>query len=101
MWLKRIKIALALVAGFLLIIVILQNTDTVQTRVLSVTIEMPRAVLLLATLAAGYVLGFATAFWRERRRRYKSAAAADAAPAAPPDAAAAAELSASGEPRAG
>ena len=45
----------------LAVIVVLQNTEAVETRVLFVTITMPRALLLLTTLlvgvASGLVLG--------------------------------------------
>jgi uncharacterized integral membrane protein len=87
---KRLKIALALIAGFLLLIVILQNTDTVETRILSATIELPRALLLLVAVVFGFVLGFATAWWTRRRGRGTaapggtSAAPSAAPPAAPP-----------------
>lgn len=75
--LKHLKIALASIAGFLLVVVILQNTDTVTTRVLSAEIELPRAVLLFVTLGFGYVLGFATAFWRGRRKRNRQHGSSD------------------------
>jgi uncharacterized integral membrane protein len=89
---KRLKIALALIAGFLLLIVILQNTDTVETRILSATIELPRALLLLVAVVFGFVLGFATAWWTRRRGRGPAAlggtpAAPSAAPPAAPPAA--------------
>jgi hypothetical protein len=71
---KRFKISLALIAGFLLLVVILQNTDTVETRILSATIELPRAVLLLVTVVFGFVLGFATGWWTKRRGTAKPGA---------------------------
>ena len=72
---KRLKIALALIAGFLLLVVILQNTDTVETRILSATISLPRAVLLFVAVLFGFVLGFATELWRQVRHRHDGAAA--------------------------
>ncbi|MGA1607708.1 MAG: lipopolysaccharide assembly protein LapA domain-containing protein [Planctomycetota bacterium] len=66
---KRFKIALALIAGFLLLVVILQNTDTVETRILSATIALPRAVLLFLAVLFGFVLGYAAALWRRVRHR--------------------------------
>jgi len=68
---KRLKIALALIAGFLLLVVILQNTDTVETRILSATISLPRAVLLFLAVLFGFVLGFATAVWRKVRHQHE------------------------------
>jgi len=47
--------------GLLLLVVILQNTAPVQTTVLFATITMPRAVLLLLMLLAGFALGILTA----------------------------------------
>jgi uncharacterized integral membrane protein len=72
---RKLKLGLVLLTGFLLLVVILQNTDSVTTRVLSAEIELPRAVLLLITLAMGFVLGFATAFWRGRRKQKQVAQA--------------------------
>jgi uncharacterized integral membrane protein len=55
--LQRLKIiAVAVVALFVLIIV-LQNTDSVETKVLFVSVTMPRAVLLFGALIAGFILG--------------------------------------------
>jgi uncharacterized integral membrane protein len=73
---KRLKIALALIAGFLLLVVILQNTDTVETRILSATISLPRAVLLFLAVMFGFVLGFATAVWRKVRHQHEKTGAA-------------------------
>lgn len=75
---KRLKIALALIAGFLLLVVILQNTDTVETRILSATISLPRAVLLFLAVLFGFVLGFATAVWRRVRHQHEKPAASGA-----------------------
>jgi uncharacterized integral membrane protein len=36
---------------------VVQNTETVATRLLFATIEMPRALLLFITLAIGVVIG--------------------------------------------
>ena len=45
----------------LAVVVVLQNTETVETRILFATVAMPRALLLFVTLVAGggvgYVLG--------------------------------------------
>jgi hypothetical protein len=48
------------------IIVVLQNTQSVETRILLVTLSMPRAVLLFVTLLLGFVLGLVAASWRGR-----------------------------------
>ena len=41
----------------LMIVVILQNTEAVETKLLFVSISMPRALLLLITLLIGFVCG--------------------------------------------
>lgn len=51
------KLIAAAVAALLLIVVILQNTEDVETRVLFVTITMPRAVLIFISALFGFVVG--------------------------------------------
>lgn len=51
------KLIAAAVAALLLIAVILQNTEDVETRVLFVTITMPRAVLIFISALFGFVVG--------------------------------------------
>lgn len=54
---KQVKL-LAIIAGALLFaIIILQNTQTVDTRVLFFTISMPRAALLAVTTLIGFACG--------------------------------------------
>ena len=48
----------------LAIIVIFQNTQAVETKLLFVTITMPRALLLMATFLVGLAVGFIlSGFW--------------------------------------
>ena len=54
---KRIAVGLLLLVA---VIVALQNTEEVQTRILFASITMPRALLLLVTLTAGFLAGAAT-----------------------------------------
>ena len=54
---KNAKQIAALVAGIIAIIVIVQNTTTVETHILWITISMPRAVLLALTFALGALSG--------------------------------------------
>lgn len=51
---KNVVIAVLLV---LVIVVVLQNTETVDTKLLFVTLSMPRALLLGLTLLVGVVAG--------------------------------------------
>lgn len=55
---NRIKLITAGVILVLFIIIGLQNTATMETRLLFATIEMPRVVLLIITFALGGVVGF-------------------------------------------
>ncbi len=64
---NRIKIAVAAVVAILAIIVIFQNTEVVETRLLFVTVDMPRALLLIVTLLLGVLLGLMAAI-RIRRK---------------------------------
>ena len=54
---KRFKLIVAAIVALLVIIVIFQNVESVETRILFVEIKMPRALLLAITLATGFVLG--------------------------------------------
>ncbi len=57
---NKAKHVLWIVLLVLGIIVILQNTSAVETKVLFFTITMPRAVLLLVTAVIGYAVGALT-----------------------------------------
>ncbi len=48
---------LVLVLAVFGVIIVRQNTAAVETRILSVTVAMPRAVLLWSSLLVGFVLG--------------------------------------------
>jgi len=54
---KRAKTISLAVLALLVIVVVLQNTESVETKVLFFPIVMPRAVLLLITLLTGFALG--------------------------------------------
>ena len=58
---KNWKSALLAVAAILAIVVVLQNIEDATTRILFVTVTMPRAVLLLSMLVVGFVAGLLTA----------------------------------------
>ena len=65
---KRAKLALVIILVIAVIVVIVQNTAAVETRLLFVTVTMPRALLLLITLAAGFVLGVVFSFPSTRKK---------------------------------
>lgn len=57
---KKIKIVVVACMALLVVIVVLQNTEVVETRILFTTIAMPRAALLFGTLIIGFVIGIFT-----------------------------------------
>ena len=54
---KRLKLIVIAVVAVLTVIVVFQNTQSVETEILFVTFRMPRALLLFGTLLMGFVLG--------------------------------------------
>ena len=66
---RNIIIILLLV---LAIIVILQNTQAVETKILFVTVTMPRALLLMVTFLVGLAVGFIlSGFWFKKQQDQK------------------------------
>lgn len=54
---KKIKIIVGLILGVLCLIVLFQNTASVNTRILFINVSMPRVVLLLVATVVGFILG--------------------------------------------
>ena len=66
---RNIAIVLLVV---LAVIVILQNTQAVETRLLFVTVTMPRALLLMVTFLVGLAVGFIlSGFWFKKRQDHQ------------------------------
>ena len=65
---SRWKLAAVVIIGILAIIVVVQNTQSVETKLLFLTVTMPRAVLLFVTLATGFVIGVLAAEKITRKR---------------------------------
>ena len=63
--LKLISIALLAV---LAMVVMFQNTTSVETKILFVSVTMPRSLLLLMTLAVGFVLGILFSLMASRKK---------------------------------
>ena len=57
----KFKVVALAVVGLIVLVVILQNTEAVETKLLFVSVTMPRAVLLFGTLLIGFALGVLTA----------------------------------------
>lgn len=55
----------------LVVIVVLQNTQAVETRLLFVSITMPRAVLLLVSAVVGFALGVLVSLRVVRKKAQK------------------------------
>ena len=58
---KQVRLIAILVLALVVAVLILQNTEPVETRLLFATVEMPRALLLLTTVLVGFALGILTA----------------------------------------
>lgn len=58
---QKLKIAGIAVLALLVLVVVLQNTESVETKVLFFTIGMPRAALLFGALVMGFIIGVFTA----------------------------------------
>lgn len=64
----KAKLIIAAIVAAILIILILQNSDDVEIRVLFATIIMPRAVLIVITALSGFVIGVLMAMVYSRKR---------------------------------
>jgi len=69
---SRWKLVAVAIVAILAIIVVLQNTQAVETKLLFLTVTMPRAVLLFVTLVIGFAIGVLAAEKITRRRRAKA-----------------------------
>lgn len=58
---SKARVLIAAALAILVLIVVLQNTENVETRILFTSITMPRAALLFGTLVIGFALGVLTA----------------------------------------
>lgn len=65
----KLKIGIATILSVLFIIIIIQNTESVSTRLLFMTVEMPRAALLFVTMLFGFVIGLLSAFTLAGKRK--------------------------------
>ncbi len=67
MTMKHVKLAGIAFALIIVVVLILQNTQQVETKVLFATIVMPRAVLLFITAALGFAAGVLMALRRPHK----------------------------------
>ncbi len=64
---ERFKIISIAILALLGVIIILQNTEPVETKLLFLSITMPRAILLMGTTLIGFALGVLVSFYFQRR----------------------------------
>ncbi len=69
---SRWKIIVVAIVAILAIILVAQNTQAVETKLLFATVTMPRAVLLFVTLVIGFVIGVLAAEKIARKRAVKA-----------------------------
>jgi uncharacterized integral membrane protein len=58
---NKLKIVGVAVIALIVVIVVLQNTQSVETKLLFLTVTMPNAALLFGTLIIGFAIGVLTA----------------------------------------
>jgi putative membrane protein len=58
---NKLKIVGVAVIALIVVIVVLQNTQSVETKLLFFTVTMPNAALLFGTLVIGFAIGVLTA----------------------------------------
>lgn len=58
---KQAKLVGAAVLVMLVVIIVLQNTESIETKILFMTITMPRAIMLIAAGVIGFLIGLLTA----------------------------------------
>jgi uncharacterized integral membrane protein len=68
---ERFKLISIAVLTLLGVIIVLQNTEPVETRLLFLTITMPRAVLLMGTTLIGFALGILVTLFFPRKQAAK------------------------------
>ena len=62
----KTKLIVAAVCALIILVVVLQNTTAVETKILFLTLTMPRAALLASTLVIGFGLGYLTSGYVRR-----------------------------------
>jgi len=72
MKMKRAKMIGILVLALFIGIVLLQNTESVQTKILFFSFTMPRAVLLFLTALIGFIIGVLTSLLFSRKKAERS-----------------------------
>jgi uncharacterized integral membrane protein len=58
---NKLKIVAIALVALMVVVVVLQNTQAVDTKLLFLTVTMPNAALLFGTLIIGFAIGVLTA----------------------------------------
>ena len=58
---NKLKIVAIAVIALLVVVVVLQNTQSVETKLLFLKVTMPNAALMFGTLVIGFAIGVLTA----------------------------------------
>ena len=74
---KKVKLIVIIVISILAFIIFLQNTESVETRILFMRVAMPRAILLISTFLVGFVAGTITTSLLLRKSGKKKTASQD------------------------
>ena len=68
---QRLKLIAIAILALLGVIIILQNTEPVETIILFRSITMPRAILLMGTTLIGFALGVLVSLFVKRKDKSK------------------------------
>jgi uncharacterized integral membrane protein len=66
-WAQKTRLAGIILVGAAVLIIVAQNTEVVETRILFYPVRLPQAILLFLTLAVGFLFGYISG----RRKRKK------------------------------
>jgi putative membrane protein len=66
---NRLKLVAIAILALLGVIISLQNTAPVETKLLFFSITMPRAILLAGTTLIGFALGVLASFFMQRKEK--------------------------------
>jgi putative membrane protein len=66
---ERFKLIVTAILAMLGVVIILQNTEPVETKLLFLSITMPRAILLMGTTLIGFALGVLVSLFFHRKHK--------------------------------
>ncbi len=66
---KKAKIIIVVVISILALIIIFQNREVMKTKILFMTVEMSRALLLILTFGLGFITGLVVSFTVKKTRQ--------------------------------